>query len=218
MDGNRTWAKNKNLPQMEWHKRGYDNIEKILNLCLAKNLEFASFWALSDDNIRERSDFEVKYLFDLLVKGIKKLIIQANEKNIRLYFIGDRELIRKDCCKAIEQAEEDTKNNSGMSVIFAIAYGWQEEIVRAVRLLAERGIDIKNISKQDIDSVIDSGKFPPPDIIIRTGGHIRHSWYFLFQSPYSEYFFSEKNWPDFDEVDFEKAYQSFSQRVRKFWK
>ena len=105
MDGNRTWAREQGIAQFEWHKKWYDNIENIIDGCLARDVEVASFWALSDDNIRERSALEVKYLFDLLTDGIDKLITQANEKNVRLHFVGDRRLLREDCAAAIERAE-----------------------------------------------------------------------------------------------------------------
>lgn len=87
MDGNRTWAKNNSLPQLEGHRKGYDNVESIIDACIERRIPCVSFWALSDDNIRERSQIEVSYLFDLLVRGINKLIQQANDKNIRLYFV-----------------------------------------------------------------------------------------------------------------------------------
>jgi len=87
MDGNRTWARDRGLPQLEGHRRGYDNAEHIIELCAEKNIPYVSFWALSDDNIRERSKIEIAYLFDLLVRGLKRLIKRANEKNIRLHFV-----------------------------------------------------------------------------------------------------------------------------------
>lgn len=136
---------------------------------MARDVEVASFWALSDDNIRERSVLEVKYLFDLLTDGIDKLITQANEKNVRLHFVGDRRLLREDCAAAIERAEIATENNTKMHVVFAIGYGGQEEIARAVCDLAKEGRDMQNITREDISSCLETGKFPPVDLIVRTG-------------------------------------------------
>ena len=218
MDGNRTWAREQGIAQFEWHKKWYDNIENIIDGCLARDVEVASFWALSDDNIRERSALEVKYLFDLLTDGIDKLITQANEKNVRLHFVGDRRLLREDCAAAIERAEIATENNTKMHAVFAIGYGGQEEIARAVCDLAKEGRDMQNITREDIFSCLETGKFPPVELIVRTGWHIRHSGFFLFQSPYAEYFFSEKNWPAFDEAELQKCFESFSERKRKFGK
>lgn len=105
-----------------------------------------------------------------------------------------------------------------MTVILAVGYGGQEEIARAVRELAITGRDLTKIEASDIYSVLETGVFPPPDLIIRTGNHIRHSGFLLFQSSYAEYFFSEKNWPDFDESELDKSIQCFSQSNRKFGK
>jgi len=103
-----------------------------------------------------------------------------------------------------------------MQAIFAIGYGGQEEITRAVQELARSGHDMAHIQREDILSVLDTGRFPAPDMIVRTGGHMRHSGYFLFQSPYAEYFFSEKNWPDFDEDELDRVIESYENRTRKF--
>lgn len=177
-----------------------------------------SFWALSDDNIRERSALEVKYLFDLLTERMSELVDSAVERNIRLQFIGDRSLLRADCVAAIEHAERTTAEHTGMIAVFAIGYGGQEEVVRAVRMLAASGKDMERITRDDMLSVMDSGQFPPPDMIVRTGGHIRHSGFFLFQSPYAEYFFSEKNWPAFDRDELDAVFASYAERKRKFGK
>lgn len=216
MDGNRTWAQREGLPQLEGHRRGYNNVEHILNACLDRGIKYVSFWALSDDNIKKRSSLEVKYLFDLLTEGIGKLVEQSNAKNVRLHFVGDRSLLRADCREALERAEISTADNTGMQAIFAIGYGGQEEIARAVRMLAQSGKNLETVTSEDIHSVIDTGKFPPPDMIVRTGGHMRHSGFFLFQSPYAEYFFSEKNWPEFDVDELDRVLVSFTERTRKF--
>lgn len=218
MDGNRTWAREQGLSQFEGHKNGYQNIERIIDGCLEKGLEYVSFWALSDDNIRERSALEVKYLFDLLTERMSELVDSAMDRNIRLRFIGDRSLLRRDCVEALEHGERVTAENTGMLAVFAIGYGGQEEVVRAVRSLATAGRDMTRVTRDELLSVMDSGQFPPPDMIVRTGGHIRHSGYFLFQSPYAEYFFSEKNWPAFDRDELDAVFASYSERKRKFGK
>lgn len=218
MDGNRTWAENAWLPKLEWHRRWYDNLERIIDACFERKIPYVSFWALSDDNIKKRDASEVKYLFDLLARGIKKLVKESNKKNVRLYFVWDRSLLRKDCLDAIIAAEGATEKNTGMKCIFAIGYWWQEEIIRAVHALALTGKDMATVTLEELNLTLDTGKFPPPDMIVRTGWHMRHSGYFLFQSPYAEYFFSEKNWPDFDEGELEKVCESYESRIRKFGK
>lgn len=218
MDGNRTWARENGLEQLEWHKKGYNNMEQIIDGCLEKWVEFVSFWALSDDNIRERNFVEVKYLFDLLTDKMGDLVEKVIPRNIRLHFVGDRSLLREDCQKAVADAENMTKENTGMQVIVAIGYGGQEEIARAVQSLARSGADMTKVTREDIFAHLETGKFPQVDLIVRTGGHIRHSGYFLYQSPYAEYFFSSKNWPAFDREELDKCFASFAERKRKFGK
>lgn len=186
--------------------------------CLEKGVECASFWGLSDDNIRERSAIELKFLFDLFGKFFEKFLKKAQDNNIRLHFVGDRTLLRADCREIISEAEEITKNNSAMNVIFALGYGGQEEIARAVQSLARSGADMTKVTREDIFAHLETGKFPQVDLIVRTGGHIRHSGYFLYQSPYAEYFFSPKNWPAFDREELDKCFVSFAERKRKFGK
>lgn len=137
-------------------------------------------------------------------------------RNIRLHFVGDRKLLREDCLEAMIEAENATRKNTGMQVVVAIGYGGQEEIARAVQNLAKNGADMTKVTRDDIFNHLETGKFPPVDLVVRTGGHIRHSGYFLYQSPYAEYFFSEKNWPAFDLEELEKCFASFQNRTRKF--
>ena len=218
MDGNRTWARWRWLPQLEWHRRGYNNMEDIMDICLSKGIPYVSFWALSDDNIAKRSEEEVKYLFDLLAQWIPRMIKKSNKKNVRLFFVGNQNLLREDCAWLIQKATKDTEKNTWMKVIVAIWYGWQDEIVRGIQKLAATGKDMTTISLQDIIPYMDSWIFPAPDLIVRTGWHSRHSWFFLFQSPYSEYAFSQKNWPDFNESDIDTILDTFHVRIRKFGK
>jgi len=218
MDGNRTWAKNNFLPSFEGHRRGYQNFKKIIQACLDKSIPYVSFWALSDDNIRQRSPDEVKYLFDLLSEGMKEMQEYAIKKWIKIQIIGDRTIIRSDCLKNIEVLENITKKHTKWTVIIAIWYGWREEIARAVMALYKSSDTLGGIDASDIFAHLETAQFPQIDLIVRTGWHMRHSWFYLYQSPYAEYFFSQKNWPDFDEKDIDQALEDFSNRTRKFWK
>lgn len=218
MDGNRTWARNNFLPQLEWHRRWYANAENIIEYCLELKIPYVSFWWLSDDNILKRSEEEVAYLFDLLTRGIGWLVNKSIKKNIRLHFVGNYALLRRDCLDAVAKAEKDTHSCTGMQVIFALWYGWQDEIIRAVRSLALDWYDMDSLVIDDLLGHMDTWAYPPPDLIIRTGWHMRHSGYFLFQSAYSEYAFSEKNWPAFDRKELDTILTDFYERTRKFWK
>lgn len=218
MDGNRTWSKERWLPTFEWHRRGYENAKKIIRETKKLGIPFASFWALSDDNIKKRSPEEVGYLFRLLEKWILDIAKDADKDNIRIVCIGNRMLLPETCRNNMEKAEKMTENNTAMTAIIAIGYGWQEEIVRAIQALAKTGFSMEGATIDDIAPYIETSSFPPPDLIIRTGWHVRHSGFLLFHSPYSEYWFSEKNWPEFSLSDIEAIIQWYENRERKFWK
>ncbi len=218
MDGNRTWAKTHNLPSLEWHRKGYETAKKIIIATKHMSIPYASFWALSDDNIKKRSPEEVDYLFSLLTRWILDIAKAATKENIRIICIGDRSLLPDRCVKNMKKAELMTENNSAMTAIIAIGYGGQEEIARAVTALMADIWKVDTITTDDILWYLETGRFPPIDLIIRTGGHMRHSGFFLFQSPYTEYAFIEKNWPDFSEADIKEAIEWFQVRERKYGK
>lgn len=122
MDGNRTWAKEKSLPSLVGHKKGYENAKRVITLCKSRSIPYASFWALSDDNIRERSRDEVQYLFGLLTKTMPDITRLAIKENLRIEIVGDRGLLPEKCNTAILKAEEATKDNTAMTIILAIGY------------------------------------------------------------------------------------------------
>jgi undecaprenyl diphosphate synthase len=218
MDGNRTWAKERMLPSFEWHRRWYENTKKIIRLVKKRGIPYVSIWALSDDNIMNRSKEEVKYLFELLTKGMLDIAKEAKEEWNKIVVVWDRSLLPKKCLDSIEYAEKTTKDGTWITTIVAIAYGGQEEIVRAIKKMVSEGIQENEITKDSLKTFIETAEYPPPDLIVRTGGHIRHSGFFLFQSPYAEYHFSEKNWPEFDECDLDSAIEWFQKSKRNFGK
>jgi undecaprenyl diphosphate synthase len=120
MDGNRTWAKNKNLLTLEGHRRGYENAKKMIRLVKERGIPYASFWALSDDNIKKRDTKELQYLFELLATGIVDLAQDAAKNNIRIVCIGDRSLLPEKCVKNMKKAEKLTENNTAMTAIIAL--------------------------------------------------------------------------------------------------
>lgn len=218
MDGNRTWAKERMLPSFEWHRRWYENTKKIIRLVKKKWIPYVSLWALSDDNIANRSKDEVKYLFELLTKGMRDIATEAKEEGNRIVVVWDRSLLPKKCLESIDFAEELTKNETWITTIVAIGYGGQEEIIRAVKKFLSEWWKEADISKENLKNYIESAAYPPPDLIVRTGGHIRHSGFLLYQSPYAQYYFTEKNWPEFDEWELDRAIENFQKSERKFGK
>ncbi len=218
LDGNRTWARDRWIPTFEWHRQWYKRIEPILDLCYEQGLDFVSMWVLSNKNITERSETEVKYLFELLEYWIVDLGKKAIKKWYRIELVGDLTMIPEKHRVPMLNAVKKTLNGENMTVVIAIAYGGQNEILRATRRAIECGISSDELDEETFLQFLDTGAFPPPDMIVRTGWHMRHSGFFLYQSEYSEYYFPEINWPDFSEEELYKALNSYSKAERKFWK
>jgi undecaprenyl diphosphate synthase len=218
MDGNRRWAKKlKNLISF-WHLRGGENIEKVLGMCLAKNISYVSMWALSKENITERDSEEVAAIYELIRTKVPKLVTSMKEKSIKFETIGDLWLLPDDVRNLLFEATESTKEGTAMTFILAFAYGGQDEIVRGVKRCILEGIDPSTLDDKTFLQYLDSGAFPPPNLIVRTGGNIRHSGYFLYQSAYSEYYFTETLWPDFDQAEFDRAVSYYEKVQRNFGK
>lgn len=149
---------------------------------------------------------------------MRDIAAEAKEEGNKIVVVWDRNLLPKNCIDSIDFAEEFTKNGTEITTIVAIWYWGQEEIARAVKALIENWVSLEEVTKERISDFLETAKYPPPDLIVRTGWHVRHSGFLLFQSPYAEYYFSEKNWPDFDEEELDRAIKNFSESERKFGK
>lgn len=218
MDGNRRWAKKlKNIASFG-HEHGSETLERVLELCLARDIPYVSVWALSKENILERSEFEIQTIYGLIRQKISRLIDRFIVDNVRLQVIWDIWLLPEDIQTILAQAIDRTHACSRITFILALGYSGQDEIVRGIKKMIDQGRSIESLDEKSFLSFLDSGAFPPPDLIVRTGWNIRHSWYFLYQSAYSEYFFTETLWPDFDKQDFDEAITYYEWVKRNFWK
>lgn len=218
MDGNRRWAKKISNVTSFGHMKWGDNIENILTLCISNHIEYVSMWTLSKENILERSDIEIAGIFQLFREKLPKIVEKFIKNSIRLDVVGDLWMVPADIRTILFDAIEKTKDGTQMTCIFAIAYSWQDEIVRGVRRVLVEGIDPKTLDEKTFLTYLDTGKYPPPDLIVRTGGQIRHSGFFLYHSAYSEYFFTETLWPDFGKGDLDKAIEFYNSIKRNFGK
>lgn len=218
MDGNRRWAKKISNLVSVGHAKWGDNIETILNLCLTEKIEVVSMWALSKENILERSEVEIAGIFQLFREKIPKLVEKLIKSSVRLDIVGDLWLVPTDIRTLLIDAMEQTKDGIKMTCVFAIAYSGQDEIIRGIKRAIAEWIDPKTLDEKSFLTYLDTGKYPPPDLIIRTGGSIRHSGFFLYHSAYSEYFFTETLWPDFGSSDFYQALEFYNGAKRNFWK
>lgn len=218
MDGNRRWAKKHLLKSFDGHRRGLGQFQSVVEACVLEGCTHASFWALAKKNIEERSADELAYLYDLIREMIAHFRVEAAQKNLSFGWIGNRTILPPDIVTLLDDAREETSQHTGMMVIVAIGYGGQDEIIQGIKHLVSRGVDLASLDEKRFAECLSSGSYPPPDLIIRTGGTVRTSGYWLYGSEYSEWYFSEKYWPDFDHSELKKAIQAFGGVTRNFGK
>lgn len=218
MDGNRRWAKQHLLKSFDGHRRGLGQFQSVVEACVLEGCTHASFWALAKKNIEERSADELAYLYDLIREMIAHFRVEAAQKNLSFGWIGNRTILPPDIVTLLDDAREETSQHTGMMVIVAIGYGGQDEIIQGIRHLVSQGVDLASLDEKRFAECLSSGSYPPPDLIIRTGGTVRTSGYWLYGSEYSEWYFSDKYWPDFDHSELKKAIASFGGVIRNFGK
>lgn len=216
MDWNRRWAKERWLSSISGHKKWAENIEKILKYCILKNINTVSVWALSNDNYKKRSKFEISWILSLL-DNFNKFISSDLYSKVKINFVWDIKNLPEKTIKTIEKIEEDTKNNSELNFVIALNYWGKNEIIRWIKEFVKSWESIENLNEDNFSNYIESMKFSPCDVVVRTWWDIRHSWFFLYSSTYTEYFFSDKKWPDFDEGDIDKVLNFFNSSKRNFW-
>jgi len=213
MDGNRRWAKKRNLPVIAGHRAGADALQKIIEASIELNIKYLTVYAFSTENWN-RAPEEVNDLMNLLREYLLKLEKDNEDRNAKIRIVGDKNRLDQDILTKINRLEDKTKNNTGITINIALNYGGRNEIIHA----------IKELSKEELDSLtIDSFNeklytypSPDPDLIIRTAGEQRLSNFLLWQCAYSEFWFTNVLWPDFSKKHLEKAINDFSLRTRKF--
>lgn len=217
MDWNRRWAKDRFLPWVAWHKAWAENIKTVIDVCLKNNIEYATFWALSTENIKSRSQEELKYLYDLL-EQIPEFLNEMIEKWLKFETIWDLDLLPESTKNVLIDLKNKTKNNSSITLILAVWYGWRNEIIRWIKKFILSWGDIDKLDEKSFLDYLDTWKFPEPDLLIRTWWDVRLSWFMQYVSDYSEYYFTQKKWPEFDEIELIKAIEKFNKSKRNFWK
>lgn len=218
LDGNRRWAKEKGLPQLKGHQKGFENIRSLAPYIINKGVKYLSVFAFSTENFK-RSEEEVKYLMDLFVDMFKKECDKIHEENIKIIFSGRRENLRKDVLEAMDYITEKTKNNTLGTFNICLNYGGQQEIVDGAKRLAQ---DVKD-GKVNLDDVDNKyfykymyNELPPIDFLIRTSGEERISNFMIYELSYSEMYFPKVYFPDFNEEEFERAIDEYNTRERRF--
>ena len=219
MDGNRRWAKAQGKPASFGHKEGAKTLEKIVRYANKIGLGYITVYAFSTENWKRTED-EVKALMLLLQNYLDDYSKRADTENIRVKILGDISALSEGMQKSIIKCMERTKNNTGVTFNIALNYGGRNEIVKAVKEIAEK-VKSGEIKPEDINEDIISGHLytknePDPDLVIRTSGELRLSNFLPWQSVYSELLFIQKNWPDFTEEDLDNAIIEYQKRTRKF--
>lgn len=213
MDGNGRWATKRMLPRSLGHREGAKALRKILEASLKRGVQVLTVYAFSTENWK-RSSEEVNYLMDLFYKYIKNERDNLMKNEIRFYVSGSKNGVSEKLLSAIEELQEETKNNKKLIFNIAFNYGGRQEIVDAVNKILQED-EKKEITEEDIFKNL-YNDFIPPDLIIRTGGEYRLSNFLLWQLAYSEIYFTEVLWPDFSEKELDLAIEDYNRRERRF--
>lgn len=219
MDGNGRWAKKRKLPRLAGHKEGVKSVRKIVRLCGEVNIKYLTLYTFSTENWK-RSDREVSFLMNMMNNLIKSEVKELNKNNVKLKFIGNRKLLNNNMQIEINKAEKFTEKNTGLTLLLALSYGARDEIINAVKKIIDcyKANENINIDEESFKDFLYTKNIPDPDLIIRTSGEKRLSNFLIYQSAYSEIYFTEVLWPDFREDELFKALDDFSKRKRRFGK
>lgn len=217
MDGNGRWAKQRGLPRTAGHKEGVKTVKRITKCAANAGVRYLTLYAFSTENWK-RSREEVDFLFHLFVEAINGYIGELKENGVRLNFIGDFGPLPYFLKKAMEISKRETKNGEKMMLNIALNYGGRREIIQAVKEICKEKISSKDINEEMFKQFLYTKDMPDPDMIIRTSGEKRLSNFLLYQSSYSELFFTDTLWPDFSEEEFLVILKEFSSRKRRFGK
>jgi len=215
MDGNGRWAEQLNLPRIEGHRAGIENTRSVVKCLGEYHINYVTLYSFSTENWN-RPKTEVNSLLKILGESLEKETAELHQNGVRLRHIGRLERLPQSLKLAIERSIELTKNNTGMNLNLAFDYGGRAEIVDAARDIAAKGIPPQDINEELFNSHLYTADLPYVDLVVRTGGELRISNFLLWQSAYSEYYFTKVLWPDFNTKEVEKALAVYNQRQRRF--
>ena len=214
MDGNGRWASKRFLPRIVGHKQGIDSLKRCVKACARRGVKVLTVFAFSSENWSRPAD-EVTGLMDLLAMAVGREVPQLHADGVRLHFVGDRSGLSVSVLAGIARAESTTQDNSSFILNICFNYGGRWDIAQAAAQLASQGLPL---TEDSMNKAMALAHVADPDLVIRTGGEQRISNFLLWQSAYSEFFFSDKLWPDFDQAALEEAISAYQQRERRFGK
>ncbi len=217
MDGNRRWAKEKHLPSAVGHQKGVDSLRGTMRLFDRYEIKYLTVYAFSTENWNRKKE-EVEFLMNLLAKTLLNELEEMHKENVKIRFLGDLSKLNKKLVEIVHNAENRTKNNTGVNLNIAFNYGSRDEITNALKTIVKEGISAEEITEETISSHLYTKNIPDPDLLIRTGGEKRISNYLLWQIAYSEVYVTDTYWPEFDKEELDKAIMEFDRRNRRFGK
>ncbi|MBM3940568.1 MAG: di-trans,poly-cis-decaprenylcistransferase [SAR202 cluster bacterium] len=215
MDGNGRWATARGLPRLAGHRAGTENVRRVLQALARGGVRYVTLYAFSTENWG-RPAVEVNGLIQLLEAVIDDEVTQLHQQGVRILHLGSKARLPTSLAGAIAQAEERTKQNTGLTLCVAFDYGGRAEVVAAVRAMLAAGLDASHVTEEALRAHLCLPDVPDPDLIVRTGGEQRLSNFLIWQGAYSELYFTPTLWPDFDEAEVERALDAFRQRDRRF--
>lgn len=218
MDGNRRWAKSRNLADLKGHEAGADTLEKIVDEAEKLGVKTVTVYALSTENIRQRAKREVLGLFNLLRSGYHTKLKKMMQQGVRVTILGEMQGLPLVIKRIIDQIRKTYIKNESIKLNIALNYGGKKELVEAIKDIVKVGIDVDKINEKIVERHLYTNGQPDPELVIRTGGRIRLSNFLLWQTAYSELYFTKVLWPDFDKEELKKAISWYQAQKRNFGK
>ena len=212
MDGNGRWAQQRHRPRALGHRAGVRSVRKVLRAAHSAGVQYLTIFAFSQENWK-RPELEVKLLMQLFIATLGREVASLHRNKVRIRFIGEREGFAPPLQEAMRRASELTQDNTGLTLLVAVDYGGQWDIVQAARRVVAAG---NEITTESLELQLDTQGIPPPDLLVRTGGEQRISNFMLWQLAYTELYFCDTLWPDFGDAEFTQALEWFASRDRRF--
>ncbi len=218
MDGNRRWARARGLPDIKGHEQGTDNLEKVVEAAEEMGIKTVTVYALSTENIKERAKREVIGLFQLMRSGYYQKLKRMMENGVRIDILGEVRGLPSFIKRLIEEIKKTYIKNESIKLNIALNYGSKRELVLAIKDIIKKGVEVDKINETIIEKHLYTNGQPDPELVIRTGGRSRLSNFLLWQTAYSEFYFTKVLWPDFDAKELKKAIVWYQEQKRNFGK
>jgi undecaprenyl diphosphate synthase len=215
MDGNGRWAKRRFMPRAYGHKAGMDTVLKVVDACAERGIEFLTVYAFSSENWN-RPEEEVSGLMGLVIFGVSKYLQRLAEQGVRIRIVGERSRLSTELREAWAKAERETEHNHRITLTVAFNYGGRWDVLQACQALVREGVDEVDITEEALSKRLAMNYAPDPDLLIRTSGECRISNFLIWQIAYSELYFTDCLWPDFDAAELDRALVSYAGRERRF--